>query len=143
MTIRASQKADGPETVRRQDATLLYSIFEPRRQEPCYVRKQNMTMAGSSHDPERSKTMKGPFGPDRPPTQNLNFRLRRLSAAIQPEHYCMAALSAWMLCILWLGLGWLWLIRLVGFYCSESCLGGLGVGVSAYSASSRPTNATP
>ena len=44
----------------------------------------------------------------------------------------MAALSAWMLCILYLGLGWLWLIRLVGFYCSESCLGGLGVGVSAY-----------
>ena len=58
------------------------SIFEPCRQEPCYFRKQDMTMAGSSHDPERSKTMKGPFGPDRPPTQNLNFRLRQLSEAI-------------------------------------------------------------
>ena len=52
-----------------------------------------MTMAGSSHDPERSKTVTGPFG-DHPPTQNLNFRLRQLSEAI--SRCCMAALTAWM-----------------------------------------------
>ena len=53
-----------------------------------------MTMAGSSHDPERSKTVTVPFGPDRPPTQNPNFRLRQLSEAI--SRCCMAALTAWM-----------------------------------------------
>ena len=41
-----------------------------------------MKMAGSSHDPERSKTVTGPFGPDRPPTQNSNSRLRQVSGAI-------------------------------------------------------------
>ena len=101
-----------------------------------------MKMAGSSHDPERSKTVTGPFGPDRPPTQNLNSRLRQLSGAI--SRCCMEPCQpGWFFFKYWLRLGWLWLIRLVGFYCSESCLGGLGVGVSAYYASSRPTNAKP
>ena len=49
---------------------------------------------GGSHDPERSKTLRGPFGPDRPPTQNLNFRLRQLSEA--SSRCCMAALTARM-----------------------------------------------
>ena len=33
-----------------------------------------MTMAGSSNDPERSKTVTGPFGPDRPPTQTFRAK---------------------------------------------------------------------
>ena len=47
-----------------------------------------MTMAGSSHDPERGKTVKGPFGPDRPPMQNLNFRLHHLCKTIELTRTC-------------------------------------------------------
>ena len=72
------------------------SIFEPCRQEPCYFRKQDMTMAGSLHDPERSKTMKGPFGPDRPPTQNLNFRLRQLSGSLISLDVVYFMARAWL-----------------------------------------------
>ena len=91
-------------------------------------RNQDMTMAGSSHDPERSKTVTGPFGPDRPPTQNLNFRLRHLSEAIsqstitwQPyQHGCCVCsglagfgLFGWLVFIalsrVWVALGWAFL----------------------------------
>ena len=42
-----------------------------------------MTMGGSSCDPERGKSVRGPFGPDRPPAQNLNFRLKQLSKTLE------------------------------------------------------------
>ena len=89
-----------------------------------------MKMAGSSHDPERSKTVTGPFGPDRPPTQNLNSRLRQLREAIsrccmepcQPGWFFFLStgsglagfgLFGWLVFIalsrVWVALGWAFL----------------------------------